>query len=652
MSEETKNLTINNEAEMSDEEFRSLYMETLENLQEDKIVKGKILSILDNEVLIDIGYKSEGIIPLSEFRNMENLQVGDQVDVFFEATEDQDGIVVLSKQKADRILGWEKIISSCEEGKVVEGRVVRKVKGGLIVDIGMDAFLPASQVDIKPLRDVILESYIGNTYKFKVIKINPDRKNIVLSRRELLEEVRKGKRQILLGEIEVGQWRKGVVKNLTDFGAFIDLDGMDGLLHITDISWGKIGHPSEVLSLGDEIDVLILDFDTEKERVSLGLKQKTPDPWEQVVEKYPKGDVIKGRVVNIMPYGAFVELEKGIEGLIHISELSWTKRINHPSEVLSVGEIVETMVLVINKESRKLSLGLKQTGDNPWDQVVERFPEGKKAKGVIRNLTTYGAFVELDDGIDGLIHVSDISWTKKINNPSEVLTKGDEIETIILNVDKDNKKIALGLKQLQPDPWETIAEKYKSGQIMKATVNKITGFGVFMILEEGIEGLVHVSQISDKPFNKIEEIIKDGDTRNVMILKVEPESRKIALSLKDVAQDDIKEEKPKKVKKEKNPSKDTEVSESDVEKTKDKTKKEAVDKTSETKEAEETASKDKAEEIKAEEEPTEEKTELAEEKMPAEPQDEAVDEEQTQEETKTEEIKEKEEVETEDSEKK
>ena len=529
--------------DLTEEELKQMYELSFVELEEEKIITGTVVQVSENEVLIDVGYKSEGIIPISEFRNASDIQVGNKIEVYLESKEDEHGMVVLSKEKADKILGWERTILSCEEGKVVEGTVIKKVKGGLIVDIGMDAFLPASQVDIKPLRDLNLDDYIGVKDSFKVININQERRNIVLSRRELLEEVKREEKEKLLKEIEVGQIRKGSVKNITDFGVFIDLNGIDGLLHITDMTWGRIAHPSEMVVIGDELDVVILDYDTEKQRVSLGLKQKTKNPWEDVGVKYPIGEKIKGRVVNIMPYGAFVELEKGIEGLIHISELSWTKRVAHPSEIVQVGDIVEAVVLDLDKENRKLSLGLKQTEFNPWESVPEKYKQGTKVIGKVRNLTNYGAFVELEEGVDGLIHVSDFSWTKKINNPSEVFKKGDEVEAVVLSVDEDGKKIALGIKQLQEDPWETIDENYQQGEIVFGAVTKITTFGVFLELSDGIEGLIHISQLSEKPVNKIENIVQIGDEIPAMVLKVDQEERKIALSFKDVPSEEKKKAK-------------------------------------------------------------------------------------------------------------
>ena len=516
------------------DEFQKLYMESLIGIEEEKIVKGKIIRITPEEVTIDIGYKSEGAIKSSEFRNIKDLKVGDTIDVFLEKKEDAHGMVVLSKQKAEKIMGWESILSQCKEGEVIEGRVARKVKGGLIVDIGMDAFLPASQVDVKPLRDVNLDNYIGQAYKFRIIKISQERKNVILSRRELLEEqLKKGKSQ-LLEVIKPGDVRVGRIKNITDFGAFVDLSGIDGLLHITDITWGRINHPTEVLAIGDELEVCILDVDREKERLSLGLKQLFPNPWEKADEKYPVGTKIKGKVVNIMPYGAFLEIEKGLEGLIHISEISWNKRITNPADVLSLGDEIDAMVLDLDVENKKLSLGIKQIEANPWDHILEKYPVGSKVSGNIRNIANYGIFVEIEEGIDGLVHISDFSWTRKINHPTEIYKKGDQIEAVVLSVDTDNKKIALGIKQIAEDPWASIEDRYKIGQEIEGKITKITGFGAFIELEDGIEGLVHISQLTHREFSKVEDVVQEGSDAKAVIVKIDKDERRIGLSMKEL----------------------------------------------------------------------------------------------------------------------
>ncbi len=514
-----------------EESFADLYRSTQKDIQEDKIVKGKVVGLTDKEVLVDIGYKSEGIVPREEFAYPDEIEIGQEIDVYLESIENEEGMVVLSKAKADKMLGWEKTISSYKEGDEVEGRVVRKVKGGLMVDIGMEAFLPASQIDIKPLKDLNLDDYYGKHIRIKILKINPERKNIVVSRRELLESSRKVDRDKLLGEIEEGQTRQGIVKNITDFGVFIDLNGLDGLLHITDMTWGRINHPSEMVELGDEIEVIILKFDREKERVSLGLKQKTQNPWQGIVERYPVGKRAEGKVVNIMPYGAFVEVEAGVEGLIHISEMSWTKKISHPSEMLSVGDKVQVVVLEIDPEHKKLSLGMKQIESNPWDTVNEKYSIGSKIKGKVRSITNYGVFVELEAGIDGLVHISDISWTKKFNHPSDLFKEGQEIDAVILDVDSDNKKMSLGMKQLEQDPWDKISERYTTGDIVKGVVTKTKTFGVFVRIEDGIEGLIHVSQLSKKPVENAENYFPEGHEVEAMIVKIDREERKLSLTL-------------------------------------------------------------------------------------------------------------------------
>ena len=520
----------NNFEEVS--ELDRLLDESHRAYEEGSIVKGKIIKIDSKEVLVDVGFKSEGVIPASDFRDITKFKEGDEIDVYIDSLEDQNGMIVLSKSKADKILNWEKTVKACEENQRIQGVVYKKVKGGLMVDIGMDAFLPASQIDIKHPKD--LDSYIGQTFDLKIIKISYQRRNVVVSRRQVIEEDRKIERERLLKTLKPGDIVKGIVKNITDFGAFIDLHGIDGLLHITDMSWKRINHPSEMLAIGDEIDVMVLDFDREKERVSLGLKQKTKNPWEDIDKKYPVGAKIRGKIVNIMPYGAFVELEEGIEGLIHISELSWTKRINHPSEMLAIGDTVECMVLNVDKEQQKISLGLKQLEPNPWEKASEKYKPGDKIRGKIRNITSYGAFVELEEGIDGLIHISDMSWTKKVNHPSEVVKKGDEVEAVVLDVDIDNKRIALGLKQLEPNPWDEVREKYKVGQAVKGIVTKITNFGAFVDLGNKVEGLIHISQVGTGRVEKISDVLNEGDEVEAKIINIDPDEKKIGLSIKEL----------------------------------------------------------------------------------------------------------------------
>ena len=509
--------------------FEEAYYESVKSLKEGEIIKGRIIAISKRDVVIDIGYKSEGLIPLFEFGPNADIKVGDEVDVLLEAIEDENGMVVLSKNKAEKIAGWENIINNYNEGDVIKGKAMRKVKGGMMVDIGVEAFLPASQSTFKG--PIELNSLLGKEVDYKIIKINKPRKNVVVSRKEVIAQEKAEQKQKVLGELEKGQIRKGVVKNITDFGAFVNLGGIDGLLHITDMSWGRISHPSEVLAVGDEVEVMILDFDKENLKVSLGLKQKTPNPWKDVGDKYPVGSKVKGKVVNLVPYGAFVELEKGVEGLIHISEISWTKRINHPSDVVAIGDMVEAVVLSADIGSQKISLGLKQLEVNPWLDAPVKYPENSHIKGKVKNLTDYGAFVELDENIDGLIHVSDISWTKKISHPSEVLKKGQKVEAIVLSVDQENMKIALGLKQLSEDPWPSYVEKYPVNTIIEGTITKVANFGVFVEFDKDLDGLIHISELSEEPTANLEEKYKVGDKVRAKIVKIDNESRKIGLSI-------------------------------------------------------------------------------------------------------------------------
>jgi len=505
-----------------------------------QIVEGKILRIDNDYVLVDVGYKSEGSIPTNEWEEEETPpEVGQTVKVLVEEIEDLSGrdedrgMIVLSKRKAEKIQAWMKVMETVHEGDVVTGSVTRKIKGGLLVDIGVNVFLPASQVDIRRPHDI--GDYIGRTIQCIVLKIDETRRNIVVSRRSLIEAERAEKKAKLLKTLEVGQVRRGVVKNIADFGAFVDLGGIDGLLHITDMSWGRISHPSEMVSIDEEIETQILNIDYEKEKIALGLKQRTPSPWENVATKYPVGQVVGGTVVNVMSYGAFVKLEDGIEGLVHISEMSWTKRISHPNELVHIDDEIDVMVLGINKEKQEISLGMKQTQDNPWDHVAERYPPGTIVHGRVRNLTNYGAFVEIEEGIDGLLHVSDMSWTRKISHPSEVVEKGQEIECKVLSVDQKRRRIALGIKQLSEDPWiNDIPNRYQPGQLVKGKVTKITNFGVFVGLEEGLEGLLHISELADHKVDNPEEIVKLNDEIEVKILRVDGDERKIGLSRKRV----------------------------------------------------------------------------------------------------------------------
>jgi len=515
-------------------EMAKMYEETMKEFVEGSIVSGTVLEVRDNEVLVDIGYKSEGVIPGGEFTDLKAVKVGDQLNVLLDAIEDENGLVILSKQKADQKLRWDRVLSKYGEGSVVEGVVKSRVRGGLMVDVeGVDAFLPGSQIDIMPVRNT--DPYLGNKYEFKIIKISTDRRNIILSRRELIEERQRTKKKELMATIQVGQKRKGKVKNITEFGVFVDLDGLDGLLHITDMSWGRIKHPSEMVKTGEELEVMILDVDQERERVSLGLKQLTPNPWDGIEAKYPVGSRLRGRVVNLVPYGAFVELEQGVEGLVHVSEMSWTRRVARASDVLKVGDEVNVAVLSINKEEQKIALGIRQTEENPWDTVQDRYPVGSRVTGTVRNFTSYGAFVELEDGIDGMIHVSDMSWTRKINHPSELLQKGQKVDAVVLEVDPQNTRISLGLKQAQDDPWNTILARYSVGQVVTGKVTKVATFGAFVELEEGVDGLVHVSQLSDQHVERVKDVLKVGDTITARILRIDKAERRIGLSVKTVS---------------------------------------------------------------------------------------------------------------------
>ncbi|MDK2857492.1 MAG: small subunit ribosomal protein [Verrucomicrobiota bacterium] len=519
-------LTIGKDAAAIDE----MYSNTLKDFSVGSIVPGKVLRIQDDEVLIDIGYKSEGLIDGDEFKDLSEVQIGDEVEVLLESLENEDGMVVLSKKRAVQQRKWDHIVNECEEGSIVEGTITRAIKGGFIVDIGADAFLPGSQVDVVPVRNI--DDYIGRTIDVKILKINKERKNIVVSRREIIEEARREQKLKLLGEIKAGQVRKGIVKNITDFGAFVDLDGIDGLLHVTDMSWGRINHPSEMVRVGDKIEVMILDVDLEKERISLGLKQTLSNPWEDIDAKYPVGTRLRGKVVSLAPYGAFVEIEEGVEGLVHVSEISWTKRIQRASDVLKVGDEVDVVVLSINMEDKKISLGMRQTEENPWEVAALKYPIGSLVRGKVRNFTSYGAFVEIEEGVDGMIHVSDMSWTRKINHPSEVLKKGEEVETIVLEIDAANQRISLGLKQAQEDPWAHITDSYREGQKITGKVTKLTNFGAFVELEDGIDGLVHISQISNDHVEKVKDVLSIGDEVEARIVRIDPVEHRIGLSIK------------------------------------------------------------------------------------------------------------------------
>ena len=502
----------------------------VENLNEGSIIKGTIIEIRPTEVVVDIGGKSEGIVHANEFVDISELQVGSEIEVYLEKLEDREGNPIVSYDKAEQKKNWEKIVENCEEGSIIPGRVRSKVKGGLIVSIGVDSFLPASQIDVQPPKN--LDQYVGQTYDFKVVKINLDRKNIVVSRRELIEEQRMEKRRSLLEQVKPGDKRRGQVKNITDYGAFVDLDGLDGLLHITDMSWGRIQHPSEMVKQGEEIEVIIIEIDRERERVSLGLKQLADNPWEKIEERYPVGTTVSGKVVNLVPYGAFIEIEEGVEGLVHVTELSWTKRITKPGEVLRIGEEIQAVVLGIQKEEQKISLGTRQLDANPWDMARHNYPVGARVRGKIRNLTTYGAFVELEEGIDGMVHVSDMSWTRKVNHPSEVVKKGDEVDATVLDVDADSQRISLGMKQLSSDPWDEIETHYKIGDVVKGKATKITNYGAFIELDNDIDGLVHISQISEERIEAIKDVIDEGAEVEARVIKIDKDERRIGLSIK------------------------------------------------------------------------------------------------------------------------
>ncbi len=496
-----------------------------------QILKGRIVEITKDFVVVDVGLKSEGLVPIGEFDEPSELVLGNDVEVYLDQTEGEDGQIVLSREKARRQRQWEYIVNHCKEGSIVRGKVIRKVKGGLMVDIGMEAFLPGSQIDNKRIKN--LDEFIGQSYDFKILKINTERKNIVVSRRELLEEERISRKAEMLENIAEGDLRRGVVKNITDFGVFLDLDGIDGLLHITDMTWKRIKHPSEMVSLGQELEVVILHVDKDKGRVALGMKQKESNPWEEIENRYPPGTRIKGKIVNLVPYGAFIEIEPGIEGLIHVSEMSWVKNVTDPSEVVNKGDEVEAIVLSVQKEEGKISLGLKQTDKNPWDEVEKKYPIGSGVTAEIRNLTNYGAFVELEPGIDGLIHISDLSWIKKVSHPSEFLKKGDKVEAVVLSVDKESKKITLGVKQLSNNPWESIEKTMPVGTLVKGIVSKTTAFGAFVELPNGIEALVHVTELSDQPFGKVEDVVNKGEEVTAKVIKLDPEQKKVALSIKE-----------------------------------------------------------------------------------------------------------------------
>ncbi len=503
---------------------------SISSMEVGQILNGRIVEISPDFVVIDVGLKSEGLISSGEFKS-EELLLENEVEVYLDRAEGEDGQIILSREKARRQRKWEYIVNHCKEGSTVNGKVIRKVKGGLMVDIGIEAFLPGSQIDNKRIKNV--DDYLGKELDFKILKINIERKNIVISRREVLEAERSSKRAQALETMQVDELCKGTVKNITDFGVFLDLGGIDGLLHITDMTWKRIKHPSEMVQIGDELEVIILSIDKEKGRVALGLKQKDPNPWEELEQRYPPGTIVKGKIVNLVPYGAFIEIEEGIEGLIHVSEMSWTQNITDPNEVLTKGDDATAIVLAVQKDEGKISLSIKQLEKNPWEEVEAKYPIGSTVKAKVRNLTNYGAFVGLEPGIDGLIHISDMSWIKKVSHPSEALEKGDEVEAIILSVDKESKKITLGIKQLSENPWESIEKNTPEGSVVKGTVSKITAFGAFIELENGLQGLAHVNELSDEAFGKVEEVVSVGDEVTAKVTKIDPERKKVLLSIKD-----------------------------------------------------------------------------------------------------------------------
>ena len=528
----------------SDEEYERmlhLYDETLRDIEEGEIVRGKVLAVTPGEVLVDIGFKSEGSIPVEEFGNPPDVAVGDEIEVFLEDVEDQDGQIVLSKQKADFMKVWEHIREAYDAGEVIEGRLVRRIKGGIVVDLfGVDAFLPGSQIDVRQVKN--FDQFIGQTFPFKIIKINKSRRNIVVSRRVVLEQERESKRRDVIKSLEAGQVREGTVKNITDFGAFIDLGGIDGLLHITDMSWGRIRHPSQLVAIGDQVQVKVLNYDQERERISLGLKQLTPYPWENVDEKYPVGSRVRGKVVSITDYGAFVELEEGIEGLVHISEMSWTQHVRHPSKVVAIGDVIEAVVLNVDKEAEKISLGLKQTEPDPWLTLDEKYPVGTRITGKVRNLTNFGAFVEIEEGIDGMVHISDMSWTRRIRHPSEVMKKGSKVDVVILSINKETRRISLGYKQLYENPWAELSVQYAVGTETTGAVARLLDRGVVVELPGEVEGFVPLSHLGVPNLKKPEDNFNVGDTLPVKVIEFGEAQKKIVLSVRDYLREKEREE--------------------------------------------------------------------------------------------------------------
>ena len=525
--------------------FETLLSQSMQNFKEGTIVKGRIIERRPREVMVDIGYKSEGAIDLNEFSSADDLAIGQEIEVLLERLENEDGQVILSRQKAAHKQNWDKILKLSEAGKTVQGLVRGIVKGGLMVDVGVEAFLPSSQIDINPPKN--LREFLGQTLECRIVKLNEDRKNVVLSRRELIEEERNEKRSKLLSHLDKGAKVKGRVKNLTEFGAFVDLDGLDGLLHVTDMTWGRLGHPSEMLQTGQEIEVIVLEIDKERLRVSLGMKQMSENPWDKIAEKYPVNLKVRGKITSLVPYGAFIQLEPGVEGLVHVSELSWTRRINRPSDVLQDGQEIDAIVISVSKEEQKLSLSVRHLEANPWEEIHLRYPVGRPVKGIVRNTTAYGAFVELEEGIDGMIHVSDMSWTRKPAHASELLKKGDSVEAQVLGIDKANQRISLGLKQLAEDPWKQVETRFKIGQMVKGTVSKVASFGAFIQLEGELDGLVHISQISEERVAKVKDVLKPGQEIEARVIRLNKAERRIGLSIKAAAYSDEAFEKERNV---------------------------------------------------------------------------------------------------------
>ena len=516
--------------------FETLLSQSMQNFKEGTIVKGRIIERRPREVMVDIGYKSEGAIDLNELSSADDLAIGQEIEVLLERLENEDGQVILSRQKAAHKQNWDKILKLSQGGKTVQGIVRGIVKGGLMLDVGVEAFLPSSQIDINPPKN--LREFLGQTLECRIVKLNEDRKNVVLSRRELIEEERNEKRSKLLSHLDKGAKVKGRVKNLTEFGAFVDLDGLDGLLHVTDMTWGRLGHPSEMLQTGQEIEVLVLEIDKERLRVSLGLKQMSENPWDKIAEKYPVNLKVRGKITSLVPYGAFIQLEPGVEGLVHVSELSWTRRINRPSDILQDGQEIDAIVISVSKEEQKLSLSVRHLEANPWEEIHLRYPVGRPVKGIVRNTTAYGAFVELEEGIDGMIHVSDMSWTRKPAHASEMLKKGDTVEAQVLGIDKANQRISLGLKQLAEDPWKQVETRFKIGQMVKGTVSKVASFGAFIQLEGELDGLVHISQISEERVAKVKDVLKPGQEIEARVIRLNKAERRIGLSIKAAAYSD------------------------------------------------------------------------------------------------------------------